>query len=281
MSTPIDPTLDSEIVDITTRRRRHRNRRLGRFKWIVLALVATFFILWRAIYIYVESLWYGSLGFASRFWYVVELRWGLFLVFGVATFAILLSGFRLLERWFRVDKIAPRTIYVDKRPVELNVFRYLRPIGWGIAIFFGLIFGLSYSADWNIWVLFLDQPPTAATDPIFGRTIGFYIFTLPVYDLITEWLLTIGIILTVATLVFGVLSIVPDQAVMVDEKRTTFQGFGEQAYSAVSITLAVLMVLIAADTFLSRYEYLTVDHQSFSGVTFSEANYLIPGLTIV
>src|SRR4051794_33645851 len=147
MSTSDDSTLDSEIIDITTRRRRHGKGGPGRFKWIALALVATFILLWRAIYIYVESLWYGSLGFASRFWYVVELRWGLFLGFGILTFVILLSGFRLLESWFRVDKIVPRTIYVNKHPVEVNVFRYLRPIGWGIAIFFGLIFGLSYSAD--------------------------------------------------------------------------------------------------------------------------------------
>jgi uncharacterized membrane protein (UPF0182 family) len=280
MSTSDDSTLDSEIIDITPRVRR-RAGRPGRFKWIIIALLATFFILWRGIYIYVESLWYGSLGFASRFWYVVELRWGLFLVFGVVTFAILRGGFYVLEKWFSVDKIAPRTIYLDKRPVEINVFRYLRPIGWGVAIFFGLIFGLSYSADWNIWVLFLDQPPTAATDPIFGRTIGFYLFSLPVYDLIAGWLLTIGIILSIATLIFGILSIVPAQVVTVEEKRTTFQGFGEQAYAAISIALAVLMVLISVDTFLSRYEYLSVDHQSFSGVTFSEANYLIPGLTIV
>src|SRR5947209_4794487 len=218
MSTSDDSTLDSEIIDMTPRVR-GRAGRPGRLKWIVLALLATIFILWRGIYIYVESLWYGSLGFASRFWYVVELRWGLFLVFGVVTFAILRGGFYVLEKWFHVDKIAPRTIYLDKRPVEINVFRYLRPIGWGVAIFFGLIFGLSYSADWNIWVLFLDQPPTSATDPIFGRTIGFYLFSLPVYDLIASWLLTIGIILSVATLIFGVLSIVPEQVVTVDEKR--------------------------------------------------------------
>src|SRR5258708_38050943 len=34
-------------------------------------------------------------------------------------------------------------------------------------------------------------------------------------------------------------------------------------------------------TILSRYEYLWTDHSSFSGVTYSEANYLLPGLAIV
>ncbi|HYJ90196.1 MAG TPA: UPF0182 family protein, partial [Pyrinomonadaceae bacterium] len=278
MSRPDDSELDSEIIDVTPRRR--RVSRPGRFKWIVPAVLATLFVFWRGIDIYVEALWYGSLGFSSRYWYVVGLRWGLFLVFAALTFAILRGGFYFLERWFRVDKLVPRTIVVNKQTVELNVFKYLSPIGWVAAILFGVVYGLSLSADWNTWVLYLDQPPTTGADPIFGRPVGFYLFTLPVYELIVGWLMTVVIILTFASLIYAVLSVVPDQLV-VDEKRKTFQGFGERAYSVLSLVLGALMLVIAVDTFLSRYGYLWTDHASFSGVTYSEANYLIPGLTIV
>ena len=41
------------------------------------------------------------------------------------------------------------------------------------------------------------------------------------------------------------------------------------------------MLIIAVNTMLSRYGYLWTDHASFSGVTYTEANYLLPGLTIV
>ena len=279
MSTPDYSDLDSEIIDVTPRKRRHRLT--GRFKWIVLASLVLLFLFWRAIDIYVGSLWFGSLGFSGRYWYVIELRWGLFVVFAALTFLILRGGFYLIERWFRVDKIAPRTIYVNKQPVELNVFRYLRPVGWGVAIFFALEQGLSFASDWNVWVLFFDQPPTSLSDPIFGRPVGFYLFTLPIYQLITGWLMTLAIVLTLASLIYAVISAVPDQLVLVDEKRSGFKGFGDRGYSAVSMVLGVLMLVIAVDTFLSRYEYLWTDHSSFSGVTYSEANYLIPGLTAV
>ena len=149
--------LDDDIINVTPRKPGRRMR----LRWIILAAVVLLIVLWRALYVYVDSLWYGSLGFASRFWYVLELGWLLFAIFGVLTFTILRGGFYLLERWFRVDKLVPRTIVVNKQPVEINVFRYLRPVGWGVAIFFGLIYGLALSGDWNTWVLYLDQPATA------------------------------------------------------------------------------------------------------------------------
>lgn len=277
MSTSDYSNLDSEIVDVTPARRKRR----GRLRWIILATVVLLLVIWRAMYVYVDSLWYGSMGFGSRFWYVLELGWILFAFFGVLTFAILRGGFYVLERWFRVDKLVPRTIIVNKQPVELNVFRYLRPIGWGVAIFFGLIYGLELSGDWNSWVLYLDQPATAMADPIFGRSVGFYLFTLPIYDLISGWLMTLTIILVFAAVIYAVISVVPDQMAVIDERRRGFRGFGERAYAAVSVFLGALLLIIAVRTMLSRYEYLWTDHSSFSGVTYSEANYLIPGMTIV
>src|SRR6476620_3702556 len=139
MSTPDYSDLDSEIIDITPRKR--RRRLAGRFKWFLLAVVAALILSWRAIDIYVESLWFGSLGFNSRFWYVIELRWGLFVVFAALTFIILRGSFYFLEKWFGVDKLVPRTIIVNKQRVELNFFAYLRPAGWGVSILFALLEG--------------------------------------------------------------------------------------------------------------------------------------------
>src|SRR6476469_6514746 len=96
MSTSDYSDLDSEIIDVTPRS--DRNLLAGRFKWIVLTLFAVLFLSWRAIDIYVESLWYGSLGFNSRFWYVIELRWGLFVGFLTLTFITLRGSFYFLEK---------------------------------------------------------------------------------------------------------------------------------------------------------------------------------------
>ena len=93
--------IDAEIIDITPRlpqpQKPRRKRNL--FRWVIVPMVLVLVLAAiRGIHVYVDSLWYGSLGFGSRFWYVLGLGWGLFAVFAVLTFAKFEGGSRLGER---------------------------------------------------------------------------------------------------------------------------------------------------------------------------------------
>ncbi|MEP6705142.1 MAG: hypothetical protein ABJB34_10095, partial [Acidobacteriota bacterium] len=68
--------LDDDIINVSPRKPARRVR----LRWIVAAAVLVLIVLWRAMDVYVDALWYGSLGFGSRFWYVLELGWGLFAI---------------------------------------------------------------------------------------------------------------------------------------------------------------------------------------------------------
>ena len=130
-------------------------------------------------------------------------------------------------------------------------------------------------------MLYLHQPAIVATDPIFGNSLGFYLFTLPIYGNLASWLTALSLILLVAAVVYAALSAVSSQPPTIAEKEKAFSGFSLRAYAAVSVALGLVLIIIAWQTALSRYEYLWIDHSSFSGVTYTEANYLLPGLTIV
>jgi uncharacterized membrane protein (UPF0182 family) len=56
---------------------------------------------------------------------------------------------------------------------------------------------------------------------------------------------------------------------------------GKRSFAAVSVALTAFLVLLAWQTYLSRFPYLWEDHQTFTGVTFSEAQYLLPALRLV
>ncbi|MCY7348121.1 MAG: UPF0182 family protein, partial [Pyrinomonadaceae bacterium] len=270
--------LDAEIIDVTPK----QTRRGGRSKWIIFAVIFTLLIAFlNSIGLYTEALWFDSIGFASRFWSVFALGWTLFAVFGVTTFLILRGGFYALERGFGLDKLAPRQIIINKQPVDVNPSRILRPLGWILAFVFSLSYAFGLSGDWQMWTLFLHQPLTTIADPIFGNPTGFYLFSLPVYQSIASWLTSLAVILLVAAIIYALLSAVPPPSATIDEQPKSFDGFGSRAYSAVSIALGALLMLIAGQIFLSRYAYLWTNHSSFSGVTYTEDNYLIPGLTAV
>jgi uncharacterized membrane protein (UPF0182 family) len=229
--------------------------------------------------IYTEALWFDSLGFASRFWSVFTLGWILFVVFGALTFLILRGGFYALERIFGLDKLTPRKILINKQSFDVNPSRILRPLAWILAFVFSISYAFGLSGDWQTWMLYLHQPATAIADPIFGNPVGFYLFSLPVYQEMFSWLTSLAVLLLVAAIFYAVLSVIPQQPTIIYEKPSNFSGFGTRAYSAVSIALGALLLFIAGQVFLSRYAYLWSDHASFSGVTYTEDNYLIPGLT--
>jgi uncharacterized membrane protein (UPF0182 family) len=62
--------------------------------------------------------------------------------------------------------------------------------------------------------------------------------------------------------------------------RASSKSYG-LSVAVLSCALAPLFMLIAWRVYLSRFPYLWQDHQTFSGVTYTEANYLLPGLIVV
>src|SRR4051812_2079746 len=93
MSRPLEPLpLDDEVIDVgPPARRRWR-------LWAIFAAVVLAFILLRSFSVYVEALWFDSLGYASVYWYTFRLKLALFLIFLLLTLGILRAAFWLLER---------------------------------------------------------------------------------------------------------------------------------------------------------------------------------------
>ena len=63
--------LDSNVIDITPQPVRRR----GRVKWFAIATLFIVAALWNSVSVYTESLWFDSLGFGSRYWYVFGVGW--------------------------------------------------------------------------------------------------------------------------------------------------------------------------------------------------------------
>jgi uncharacterized membrane protein (UPF0182 family) len=269
MSQPIPFDRDGEIIDVgqTTPRRRRR------WKWLVLvAIVLLFFVASRALSIYISALWFGSLGYSSVFWFIFRAKLELFLIFLIATVAILRSGFWLVERAFASFSFGRRTVFINQQPLNFSPARLLRPLAWVVSIIGGLIFGFGMREDWRSFALYFHQTPTTLADPIFNKPVGFYLFTLPVYDSVSSWLLSLSFIILIATVIYAVLA-VTQQGISTTGDLTKAR---KTSLAAVSIALTPWLIVLAWRFALSRYPYLWGDHQTFSGVTFVEANHLLP-----
>ena len=246
------PLMDNEVIDVGRPRRRRWRR------WLIAALVLLLLVLSRGLSIYLSAAWFNSLGFSAVYWYIFKLKVGLFLIFVLVTIVILRTAFWLLERTFGRQPMEKRIIIVNNQPIQFSPERFVRPIGWVVAALFALFYGFAMKSEWQTFALYFNQVPAASPDPIFNKPIGFYLFSLPVYDLISSWTVTLAFVILCAAIAYSLLA-VPQKVL-----KTARKDSPGAPWAAVSLALAVFLAVLAWRTYLSRFPYLWEDHQTFS-----------------
>jgi uncharacterized membrane protein (UPF0182 family) len=252
-------------------------RRRRRFFLIVAILVGIVFGGRAALSYYVDVLWFGSLGYGHVFWKTLSLQWGIFLAFTAATFLILYGSFLALKRAHLPDLPSGHTIYIGGKPLKLPVEPVLRLIALGVSLVIAAATGAGMMAEWPTLALFWYAPSTTAgiLDPIFGKPLNFFLFTLPAWQLITGWLLTLAVI-TCLLAVFFILITGGSRVLAGRLSRSV-----ALPWRGLSITFAFLLLILAMRVYLGRFERLFEDHTIFGGATYTDAHVTLTGLLVV
>jgi hypothetical protein len=260
---------EPEVIDVGPPKRR-------RLKiWIFVAAVLLLLSFSRIVSIYVSALWFGSLGYSSVYWYIFKVKLALFVGSAVITAALLSATFLLFQKLFGALAFEKRTIILNNQPFQFSPAKIIRPLGWIISALFGLIFGFRLKEHWRQFALFWNQPATSLSDPIFGKSLGFYLFSLPLYDLLNSWLLGVTFIILCAAIAYSLLGL--PQTVL----KPSVRWSSGAAFRGVCCALALFLLMISWRTYLSRFPFLWEDHATFSGVTYTEAHYTLPALLIL
>jgi len=244
------------------------------FLLILVVLAAIFFGGRAALSYCVDVLWFGSLGYGDVFWKTLSLQWGIFTAFAAATFVILYGSFLALKHAHLPDLPSGHTIFIGRQPVKLPVEPVLRLIAVVVSLAIAAATGAGMMAEWPTLALFWYAPVVGGVvDPIFGKPLNFFLFTLPAWQLIGGWLLTLAVI-TCALAVFFLL-ITGGAGVLTRSRSVTlpWRGF--------SIAFAFLLLILAILAYLGRFERVFDDHTIFGGVTYSDAHVSLTGMLIV
>src|SRR5215831_4813983 len=111
---------EPKLIDLPARKRR--------FWLIALVLLVIAILLFGSQFlsIYIDAIWFSSLGYASVYWYKFRLGALLFVVFFAATFLVLKLAFYLLARAFPRIKERPQVKFSTIEDFrEVNVLPYL------------------------------------------------------------------------------------------------------------------------------------------------------------
>ena len=158
----------------------------------IVAVLVTFFVFSR---FFVDLLWFSALGFRAVFtrsWLTVLT------VFvgatGLSSAILLLNGFIALGTTAaasnrpRSFKIVGRSSEGLPQVIELSLDKLpLRLIVAAVALVVGLFIGFAQTGNWDTLLKWLYAAPFGRSDPLFGNDLGFYVFSLPVYELLRDW----------------------------------------------------------------------------------------------
>jgi uncharacterized membrane protein (UPF0182 family) len=142
-----------------------------------------------------EWLWFHELGQQRVFWTLIASRWLAGGLAGLGTTAFLLANLWFAERTAPAEGRLP-----GGRRTRTRLWRILLPAQIGVSAVAGLAVGRSVVlSDWQHLVLWLHRRDFGVTDPLFHKDIGFFVFSLPLYEQVAQWLLlTTGIALAYA-----------------------------------------------------------------------------------
>src|ERR1035441_691207 len=247
----------------------------------VLLILAVFAVLAfgarTALSYYVDVLWFGSLGYGEVFRKTLTLQWGIFAAFATVTFLILYGSFLTLKRTHLPDLSSGHTIYVGGQPVKLPVGSVLRVIALGVSLAIAAATGAAMMAEWPTFALFWYAPGSTGgvVDPIFGRPLNFFLFALPVWQLIAGWLLTLAVI-TCALAAFFIL-ITGGGRVL----GGSLSRYVTLPWRGLSIAFGSLLLTLAMRAYLGRFERLFDDHTIFGGVTYTAAHVTLTRMLVV
>ncbi len=152
----------------------------------------------------VDWAWFSTIGYVGVFWTVFATKAVLFIaVFALSTLLLWVNGTLALRFASRRRSRLPAVLdpgFATHRalpgaPTEL--FAAASPmLPWRLiilaaALVAGLAIAIGETGKWDLILRFIYQVPYGQNDPLFDKDIGFYLFSLPVYIALKNWMLWI------------------------------------------------------------------------------------------
>ncbi len=155
--------------------------RLRLWTLVVIAIVI-FLTLQFGVGLYTDYLWFQHLNqeavFLTSLWAKIEV--GLAVAF-IAMALFWVNAF--IARWQSIRNV----LFFSEETLVAQ--RFVAWLIWLVGLGLGWLVGLAASGNWLLFLRYWHQQPFNLADPIFKRDVSFYIFSLPVYHFIQNWLL--------------------------------------------------------------------------------------------
>jgi len=248
-------------------------------KWIIIGIILLMVIIVGAIAsVYIDLIWFKSVQYVTVFWKILLTK-GVVMLFFAAAFFILsfinLSFARRFAPEFQVE------IGQDEfeRP-EIQLYKSLQNIQinkkfvlW-FSLIIALFMGFSEGASWEKILIYLNRTSFGTADPIFNRDIGFYMFSLPFWEFVRNWL---SFALTLITVVVAAIYVIK-KAVKYEYKKLIIET---PVKVHLSLLIGFILILKSWQYWLNAFKILYSTRGVIFGAGYTEIHATLFALRVL
>jgi uncharacterized membrane protein (UPF0182 family) len=249
--------------------------------WWAVAAVLLIIFLWLlrvAGEVLVDWLWFSSVGYSQVFWTSLAAQAAVFGSVFVATAVVLWLNGWLARRYAR-RPVAPAVTVTGWQPPPDPLALLRERLPWasmitGIAALLGLLVAAEESGEWSRLLQYLYQAPYGANDPLYGKDIGFYLFSLPVYIQFKNWMM---LTLMLSALFAGAIYWLHGDI----EYDAHTRSISPVAIAHGSALLGLFFAVKAGSYVLDRYLLLYGDNGVVVGASYTDVHVQLPFLWLL
>jgi uncharacterized membrane protein (UPF0182 family) len=239
--------------------------------FIILAVIAGALVALSGVY--VDWLWFKSVGFTDVWSTVLTTKVALFIAFGLITSSIISLNIFLAfrSRPFNVA-MAMEADNLERYRATIDPIRKLVFAGVVVVLFY---FGGSSGVQlWSSWLLFKNSTDFGVKDPQFNMDISFFAFRLPFYQTLIGWAISTLILATLASAAIHYLygGLRPQ----LRSDRTTVA-----ARVQLSVLLGLIVLIKAVAYWFDRFALALKENRLITGLTYTDVNATLPAKSIL
>ncbi|MEE8396436.1 MAG: UPF0182 family protein, partial [bacterium] len=250
-----------------------------RFIWgVVIALFAVAWLGSSAIGLVVDFLWFDSQHFLEIFSTMLTTKVLLGLGGGAIAFVALSANL-----WWALKVIGDPAQYLPPEIVVTPIGQLLtQKLAQRTALLASLavsaVVGITAGAGWETVLLYLNGGAFNEVDPIFGRDVGFYIFSLPFLDQLRSFFWSIGLLSALAVGFIYFLKVQSQKAG--PASMVTLRGFSFGGRLHAALLGAFLLGMLAWGFYLERFELMAKPGEILTGPGYADINGTLPVLAL-
>jgi uncharacterized membrane protein (UPF0182 family) len=233
----------------------------------LIALLFALFFLPEFLSLYIDWLWFRNVGMEQIFNTRVQAQ-------AMSALGGALGGFLLtyLNLWFALRAMKGRAVVIPlhgQAMPQLDFLRHIERIKIIVPVLTGLFAAAVLNGNWMTFLSYLHRAAAGYTDPVFGKDVSFYLFSLPAQEIIANVLaVVLWAILAAVALIYFVKAAVFFTRRGISAERT--------ASAHLSVIGGMILAVTAWKTYIGMHAILSSSHGHVAGATYTDVHAVIP-----